>query len=825
MFEKLRLIAVVLCWLAVGANSINYDEDVFDHDDLLGVPELHSRDAGQQEQRWLGGGENNQKYLVYDVDGVEYDPYSLAWRYLGIYIDCNADNGGGDNHNDHRRLGSHSNDNGGGCTRKLLWAAYVDNRYEGNTIEEYKFYDIATREWNNSTCLASGESHRCVKLNCHEPHTKFGLVGVFKETNGMYDWFEQLFKHQGTCIWNDNDVYKTMETWMEKFPTQCTKLSVKDNSGNTIYMSTHPLPEGNMTIGIYTDNTCLTLSEEIDYASYIVMYYQSYYEQSYYYRYYGYNSYYYRYYYEMGQEAAETYANAIDTWNEYMSQFKTCQPCKAYNLQWDQQKQNKHERRGRVLENEGDGSANARYNCYDEAGYTNVNQCYKFETKTKMSIAEAEDLEMASEQGTILRIKAYGKWYGEGGYVSEPEYDIRLIYVTVAAVASAMVAICACGLTRFCRRRAERRKTATLDDSLCAEEANSDEILYVKSLADHGIAITRTSPRRGKRRRRRRRPTSSRAGWWNILISKMGNDADTIRQAKSGVYTPPQSPSPSEKSDDSLPSPGALVDMYEVQLKEVEGKDYDATKKPCAGSWWNIFSSRKEKAARAADDESISIEAADAESGAYTPPTKTLPSPREIEKEEIEKKLASLIVMTEKSKIMKQAQLRTSVDIVKGRITPPLSEYKIVTTSALTASTDTSIPFTSPPTSLRESSENEPYLNTKLLWEKSLDLIRERSESTPQREVEERSEVSASEFVQFDNNPFAEINVSSKSGSSEAFIGDVSIDGAASDVSRGYCDGSDYSCTSSEAREREQLDHMTFLQKMRPEKKRAPRTS
>ena len=46
-----------------------------------------------------------------------------------------------------------------------------------------------------------------------------------------------------------------------------------------------------MTIGIYTDNTCLTLSEEIDYASYIVMYYENYYKESWYYRYYGYNSY------------------------------------------------------------------------------------------------------------------------------------------------------------------------------------------------------------------------------------------------------------------------------------------------------------------------------------------------------------------------------------------------------------------------------------------------------------------------------------------------------------------------------------------------------
>jgi hypothetical protein len=232
MFDMPKLVIIAACSLVVGINAMTYDRELFVDHDLLSVSELLSGDAASQ--RWLGG-ENNAQYLVYDDDGVAYDPYSLAWRYLGVYIDCTADNDGGNSRDNHRRLGSHSNDNGG-CNRKLLWAAYVDPKYEGNYIEEYKFYNIATREWDNSTCLASGEPHRCVNLNCHEPHTKFKLVGVYKETNGLYDWFEQLFKHQGTCIWNDEDVYDTMETWMEKFPSQCTKLSVKDYSGNAIYM-------------------------------------------------------------------------------------------------------------------------------------------------------------------------------------------------------------------------------------------------------------------------------------------------------------------------------------------------------------------------------------------------------------------------------------------------------------------------------------------------------------------------------------------------------------------------------------------------------------
>lgn len=301
-----------------------YGEDtLFDNDDDLlrllrrDIPDdllLHAQPPQQRNQRSLeggggggGGGGNNQnnKYLVVDKDGVEYDPYSLSWRYLGIYIDCDintiandmeggGDGGNGENKNNHKRRQLPEDDknknNGDQCPRKLLWAAYIDKRYEGNTIEEYKFYDIASGEWNNSTCLASETKHRCVNLNCHELHAKhFSLVGVFKETNGIYDWFEQLFKHEGMCIWNDEDVYDTMTTWMEKWPTQCKKLEMRDDYDNNLYLSTTPLPEGNMTLGIYTDNSCTQLSDYMDYEIYITRLYQNYYEKSYYYRYgYGY---------------------------------------------------------------------------------------------------------------------------------------------------------------------------------------------------------------------------------------------------------------------------------------------------------------------------------------------------------------------------------------------------------------------------------------------------------------------------------------------------------------------------------------------------------
>jgi hypothetical protein len=212
----------------------------------------------QHHHRSLEGGQRQGggSYLVDDT-GTQYDPNQLFWRYLGLFIDCNGIS------------------SGSYCTRKLLWAAYYDPKYEGNTIEEYQFYDLTTNTWDDSTCYANGRNTRCAPMDCHTPSTTMELVGVFKETDGMYDWTEQLFKHEGMCIWNDDTTYETMETWMEKWPTYCTQLGVTDSKGQTIYMAIQPLAEGNMTVAIYADSGCSKVSKKMDLKSYFVKYYQS----------------------------------------------------------------------------------------------------------------------------------------------------------------------------------------------------------------------------------------------------------------------------------------------------------------------------------------------------------------------------------------------------------------------------------------------------------------------------------------------------------------------------------------------------------------------
>ena len=410
------------------SNSNMFNIDKFD-----GIPELPRHRRGRaRDDRHLNSNDNNaQSYLV-DEDGNEYDPYSLAWRYIGLYIDCEIDDSTeyyynkedvGNVYRGRRKL-PEDDDEGGNCERKLLWAAYVDTRYQGNNIEEYNFFDISTLEWDDTACKASGERHRCAKMNCHEPHSHFKLVGVFKETDGMYDWTEQLFKHEGMCVWNDEDVYDEMEEWMETWPAECKQLSMPDYYGNTIYLAVHPLPEGNMTLGVYTDEKCTSLSTTTDLTTYIMNLYQS----SYYYYYGG---------AERGQAVAEMYTQAIATWNEYMSAFKVCQPCKAYNLWADEEAIRDDRARNRLLnsgDEDGDGYETERFNCYDDAGYTNVDQCYKFMSKTDLEPAEDVDLILASEQGSILKIKSNGQWYGKGGY-SAPMTDIEKgVYISLAVI-------------------------------------------------------------------------------------------------------------------------------------------------------------------------------------------------------------------------------------------------------------------------------------------------------------------------------------------------------------------------------------------------------
>lgn len=265
-------------------------------------------------------------------------------------------------------------------------------------------------------------------MDCHDPSTEWQLVGVYKESVEFDNdtWFEQLFKHQGYCVWdgdkeNYDDVYNSnyqfMQAMREELPNGCTEIEdIQTYNGKSYYVGIKPQSEGQMTLGVYTDSSCQSESgySFSDYQKLV-----------------------------SGDSVASTYSGAFDRWNELMTTYKVCQPCRAYNRQ-------KTYESSRKLAEENDGQGEEEqwgYNCYDDADYRkyvfflrlmnfidwhithgffdsiiSCNQCFKFETHTDMEVASSSDLATASKQGTIMAILyTDGTWYGSGTIGSNGE--------------------------------------------------------------------------------------------------------------------------------------------------------------------------------------------------------------------------------------------------------------------------------------------------------------------------------------------------------------------------------------------------------------------
>jgi hypothetical protein len=183
-------------------------------------------------------------------------------------------------------------------------------------------------------------------MDCHEPTTHFSLLGYFKEANYAGEWMEQLFKHEGVCVWTE-DEYDLMGDGYDFWDTSCSQTEYTDEEGNYIYYDLKPLPEGNMTMGSYTDYRCVveytgdsvTVDDALDGD---------------------------RRKLREGRRANEedndvSFDEYIEAWNDAFSIFKTCQPCKAYNLNYDGDGDG-----GRRLDDANEGY----FQCNDEAGYT-----------------------------------------------------------------------------------------------------------------------------------------------------------------------------------------------------------------------------------------------------------------------------------------------------------------------------------------------------------------------------------------------------------------------------------------------------------------------
>lgn len=337
------------------------------------------------------------------VDGAEtlYDDHSLAWRFLGFYTDCNVCVDGGDGDDDNGNYDEELMDaaecaeNGQDtvCRRYALWAAYVDEGYEGNGKNEYLHYDRKHKRWDDSLC---GEnSSRCVKMDCHDPYSKnFKLVGVYKDSQ-IDTMLDNMIGYGGDCVWNDDD-YKFMQAMNynqnnNKYstaywpPKTCTAIQKNNNGSVRGYYDAKPASDGKLEMALYSDYTCETPHQEQERVSYKLEH-------------------------MMGRSASD-----IEKWNDAMDAFKICQPCVSYDTFFVGNKQ--HNKKNRYNAN-GDRYGYQKQGDDDAAnGYqpfvcrTNLqqdeptNQCQVLlEGDDTMTVASYRDILLAESQGTVTGI-------------------------------------------------------------------------------------------------------------------------------------------------------------------------------------------------------------------------------------------------------------------------------------------------------------------------------------------------------------------------------------------------------------------------------------
>jgi hypothetical protein len=180
-------------------------------------------------------------------------------------------------------------------------------------------------------------------MDCHLPDTNFKLLGFFKEPR-WDEWMEQLFKHEGVCLWDD-DEYQMMQTDRETWPYGCTATDYNDEkTGGTLYYDLKPEIHGDISIGLYTDTSCI-----VDYT---------------------------------GQYTPDTVVSDLPceedlaAWNDAFDVFKICQPCKTYpfqNILSRSTPSNNNDDNYNTNDDAYDDNYSGLY-CYDDAGYHNVNQ-------------------------------------------------------------------------------------------------------------------------------------------------------------------------------------------------------------------------------------------------------------------------------------------------------------------------------------------------------------------------------------------------------------------------------------------------------------------
>ena len=249
---------------------------------------------------------------------------------------------------------------------------YVDLEYEGNGIAEYQFWNRTSGKWDDTACQyadggGDGDGSRCAKMDCHNEDTHFSLLGFFKHRS-YDDWMEQLFKHEGMCVWSDEQ-YSFMKQAREAWPGGCTASGSTTPEGETLYYDVKPMPRGRIAVGLYLDPQCIVdYSSDTSVVEEVV------------------GNFFLNGGDRHGNEendgndySSDSLAQSMSRWNSAFDVWSYCHPCVAYDLENTSGEKytngnyygGNRKRRNLGGESYPEGDL---FECYDAAGYTNVNQ-------------------------------------------------------------------------------------------------------------------------------------------------------------------------------------------------------------------------------------------------------------------------------------------------------------------------------------------------------------------------------------------------------------------------------------------------------------------
>jgi hypothetical protein len=194
---------------------------------------------------------------------------------------------------------------------------------------------------------------------------------------------EQLFKHEGMCVWTDEE-YAFMKGARKVWPSGCSATGATAADGGSLYYDIRPLQNGRIAVGLYTDPECVTeYPADADTIEGVVG----------------------NLFVDGGSSggsgddgtydfSGDTFAEGLERWDAAFDVWHTCHPCVAHDLEntggdkytddddngynngyyyyyYNGNRKRGRDRRGLGGEYSAQGDV---FECYDDAGYTNVNQ-------------------------------------------------------------------------------------------------------------------------------------------------------------------------------------------------------------------------------------------------------------------------------------------------------------------------------------------------------------------------------------------------------------------------------------------------------------------